>query len=89
MHHSMLIQGLLTNGTFEWINPYKHQNPTIISITVLFTPYQGIFDNVDSTTVITNSNDEEITICPVYYTIGEIIAMLNTMTDDTTFSIST
>ena len=38
IHHSMLIQGLLTNGTFERINPYKYRNPTITSITVLFTP---------------------------------------------------
>ena len=37
MHHSMLIQGLLTNGTFERIDPYKYRNPTITSITVLFT----------------------------------------------------
>ena len=36
MHHSMLIQGLLTNGTFERIDPYKYRNPTIASITVLF-----------------------------------------------------
>ena len=89
MYHSMLIQGLLTNGTFERINPYKHRNPTIISITSLFTPYQGIFNNVDFTNVVTNSNDEDVTICPGYYTIGEIIAILNTMTDNTTFSIST
>ena len=85
----MLIQGLLTNGTFERIDPYKHRNPTIISITSLFTPYQGIFNNVDSTNVVANSNDEDVTICPVYYSIGEIIAILNTMTDDSTFSIST
>ena len=44
---------------------------------------------MDSTNVITNSNDEERTIPPGYYTIGEIIAILNTMTDDTMFSIST
>ena len=85
----MLIQGLLTNGTFERINPYKYQNPTITFITVLFTPYQSMFNNVDSTNVITNSNDEEVTIHPGYYTIGEIIAILNTMTDNTMFSIST
>ena len=87
MHLSMLIQGLLTNGTFERINPYKSRNPTITSITVLFTPYQVIFNNVDFTNVVTNSNDEEITIPPGYYTIGEISAIPNPMTD-TTFSIS-
>ena len=80
MHLSMLIQGLLTNGTFERINPYKYRNQTITSITVLFRPNQVIFNNVDFTNVVTNSNDEDVTICPVYYSIGEIIAMLNLMT---------
>ena len=47
-----------------------------------------MFNNVDSTNVVTNTNDEELTIPPGYYTIGQIIAILNTMTD-TTFSIST
>ena len=39
--------------------------------------------------MVTNSNDEEITIPSGYYTIDEINAIPNTMTDDTTFSIST
>ena len=43
---------------------------------------------MDSTNVVTNSNDKEITIPPVYYSIGEINAIPNPMTD-TTFSIST
>ena len=43
---------------------------------------------MDFTNVVTNSNDEEWTIPPGYNTIGEIIAILNTMTD-TMFSIST
>ena len=47
-----------------------------------------MFNNVDFTKVITISNDEELTIPPGYYTIGQIIAILSTMTD-TTFSIST
>ena len=76
----MLIQGLLTNGTFEWINPCKYRNPTITSITSLFTPNKGIFNNVDFTNVVANSNDKEITIPPVYYSIGEIIAIPNPMT---------
>ena len=88
MHYSMLIQGLPTNDSFEWINPYKYRNPYITSITVLFTSNQIMFNNVDSTNVVTNSNNEELTIPPGYYTIGQIIAILNTMTD-TTFSIST
>ena len=84
----MFIQGSSSNGTFEWINPYKYRNPYITSITVLFRFNQVMFNNVDSTNVVTNSNDEELTIPPGYYTIGQIIVILNTMTD-TTFSIST
>ena len=38
--------------------------------------------------MVTNTNGEEVTIPPGYYTIGEIIAFLNTMTN-ITFSIST
>ena len=47
-----------------------------------------MFHNVDTTNVVTNTHDEEVTIPPGYYTIGEIIAILNTITD-TTFYIST
>ena len=43
---------------------------------------------MDSTNVVTNTNDEEVTIPPGYYSIGEIIVILNTMTDST-LSIST
>ena len=79
----MLIQGSPTNSTVEWINPYKYRNPYITSMNVLFRPNPLMFNNV-----VTNTNGEEVTIPPRYYTIGEIIAMLNTMTDNT-FSIST
>ena len=48
-----------------------------------------MFNNVDSTNVVTNTNNEEVTIPPGYYSIGKIIVILNTMTDDSTFSIST
>ena len=88
MHYSMFIQGLPGNSSFPWINPYKYLNPYITSMTILFTPNQVMFNNVDSTNVVMNLNDEELTILPGYYTIGQIIAILNTMTD-TTFSIST
>ena len=92
MHYSsMLIQGSCTNGSFTWINPYKYKNPTIItSMTVLFRPKeaQAMLNNVDTTNVITNSNDETVTIPAGYYTLSEIIAVLNTMSD-TLFSIST
>ena len=47
-----------------------------------------MFNNVDTTNVITNSNDETVTIPAGYYTLSEIIALLNTMTD-TLFSIFT
>ena len=70
MHYSMLIQSSPTNGTFEWINPYKYRNSTITSITVLFTPNQIMFNNVDTTNVVTNTNDEERMIPPDYYTFG-------------------
>ena len=84
----MLIHGLFTNGTFEWTNPYKYRNPTITSISILFRPNQVMFNNIDSFNVVTNTNDDERTIPIGYYTIGEIIPILNTMTD-TLFSIST
>ena len=87
MHYSLLIQGLPTNYSFEWINSYKYRNPYITSMTILFRPNQVMFNNVDSTNVVTNLNDEELTIPPGYYTIGQIIAILNIMID-TTFSIS-
>ena len=88
MHHSMLIQGSPSNGTFSWVNLYKYRNPYITSMNVLFRPNPVMFNNVDTANVVTNTNGEEPTITPGYYTIGEIISMLNTMTD-TTFSIST
>ena len=70
MHYSMLIQGSPTNGAFTWINPYKYQNPTITSITVRFRPNHFMFNNVDTTNVVTNTNDEERMIPPDYYTFG-------------------
>ena len=84
----MLIQGSSSNGMFEWINPYKYRNPYITSINILLRPNQVMFSNVDTINVVTNSGGEEVTISPVYYTLSEIIAILNTMTN-TSFSIST
>ena len=46
-----------------------------------------MFNNVDTTHVVTNNGGEEVTISPGYYTLSEIIAILNTMTN-TSFSIS-
>ena len=88
MHYSMLIQGSSSNGMFEWINPYKFRNPFITTITILFRPNQVMFNNVDTTNIVTNSGGEEVTISPGYYTLSEIITILNTMTN-TSFSIST
>ena len=88
MHYSILIQDSPINSTFEWINPYKFRNPFITSMTVLFKPNQVMFNNVNSINVVTNINGEEVTISPGYYTLTEIIAILNTMIN-TAFSIST
>ena len=88
MHYSILIQDSPINGTFDSINLYKFRNPFITSMTVLFKPNQVMFNNVDSTNVETNTNGEEVTISPSYYTLSEIITILNTMIN-TTFSIST
>ena len=62
--------------------------PFITSITVMFRPNQVMFNNVDTINVVTNSGDEEVTISPGYYTLSEIIVILNTMAN-TSFSIST
>ena len=47
-----------------------------------------MLNTVDTNNVVMNSNDEEVTIPPGYYTIAEIIAILSILTD-TTFSITT
>ena len=50
-------------------------------MTVLFRPKesQAMFNNVDTTNIVTNSNDETVTIPTGYYTLSEIIALLNNM----------
>ena len=88
MHYSILIQDSPINGSFDSINPYKFRNPFITSITALFKSNQVMFNNVDSINVVTNTNGEEVTISPGYYTLSEIITILNTMIN-TTFLIST
>ena len=47
-----------------------------------------MFNNVYQVNVVTNTNGESVTIDRGYYTLSEIIAILNTMSN-TTFSIST
>ena len=90
VHFSFIMQGSPTNGSFEWINPTKFRNLFITFMTVLFKLNQehAIINNVDTANVARNNNDEEVTILPGFYSIGEIIAILNTMTN-TTFPIST
>ena len=82
----MLIQGSFMNRIFDWINSYKFKNPYIIFIIVLFR-LDRMFNNMDMINVVTNTNNEEQTISPGFYSIAEIIDMLNNMFD-TTFSIS-
>ena len=90
MHYSILIQNSPSNGMFEWINPYKYRNPYITFMNILFRPIQVMFSNVDTTNIVTNSGGEEVTILHGYYTLSEIIAILNTMTNTSfSFSIST
>ena len=59
-------------------------------MSLLFKAIQGaaMFNNVDQVNVVTNTNGESVTIDAGYYTLSEIIAILNTMSN-TTFSIST
>ena len=89
MQYSMIVQGKSTNGTFEWINPYKFRNPFITSMSVLFNPIPGesLFNNVDIMNVVTNSNGEEVTISPGYYSLSQIIVILNTMNNTTFYKL--
>ena len=61
-----------------------------IKLSVLKKPKNGnaLFMNIDNDNMVTNTNGEEVTIDRGYYTLSEIIAILNTMSN-TTFSIST
>ena len=65
MHYSMLIQGSPCNGSFQWINPYKFRNPFITSMTVLFRPNQVIFNNVDTTNMVTNTMTDTTFLIPL------------------------
>ena len=53
----MLIQDSSTNGTFEWINLYEYCNPFITSMTFQFRPNQVMFNNMDTTNLVTSTND--------------------------------
>ena len=67
---------------------YNYQNVDITFGNILFLSNPLMFNNVDTANVVTNTNGEEVTIPLGHYTIGEIIAVFNTMTH-TMFSIST
>ena len=84
MQYSIIVQGKLTNGTFEWMNYYKFRNLFIISMSVLFKPNEGgsMFNNVDI-----NRNEEEVTISPGYYSLSQIIVIPNTMTNTTFYKL--
>ena len=84
MHYSIIVRGESTNGTFEWMNSYKFRNPFITSMNVLFKPNQceAIFN-----IVVTNSNGEEVTISPSYYSLSQIIVILNTMNNTTFYKL--
>ena len=85
----MLIQNSLTNGRFSWINSSSIGIPTSFpGLNCSDKYYQVMLNTVDTNNVVMNSNDEEVTIPPGYYTIAEIIAILSILTD-TTFSITT
>ena len=79
-----LFKGKTTNGSFEWMNCYKFRNPFITSMSVLFksTQCESIFNNVDI-----NRNDEDVTISPGYYSLSQIIVILNTMNNTTFYKL--
>ena len=81
----MPIQGSPKNGPFPGSTCTKYRTSIITPINPVSTN-QVIFNNIDTTNEVTNSNDEEVAIPPGYYSIDEIIPILNTMTD-ITFSI--
>ena len=84
----MLFQYSPSNGTFKSINHVQVLESPQYFHYYQYKPNQVMFNNLDKINVITNSNDEEMTIPHSFYTIGEIIPILNIMTH-TTCSIST
>ena len=87
-HHSILFQYSPSNGTFKSINHVQVLESPHYFHYYQYKPNQVMFNNLDKINVITNSNDEEMTIPHSFYTMGEIIPILNIMTH-TTCSIST
>ena len=87
IHYFMLIQGSPTNGTFEWSSPCCWTWLGWTWTGQWWKWYRGSDTFTGWLHVVTNSNDKERTIPPWYYTLGEIIPILKTMTH-TTCSIS-
>lgn len=83
MHYSIIIQGQPTNGSFTWLQGnYKFKNPYITMMKVLFTPDKtttAAFSNIDTQNIITNGKGEQVVFDQGYYTLAEILAMLNEM----------
>lgn len=93
MHYSIIIQGEAPNGSFTWSQGnYRFKNPYITMMKVLFTP-EGVatgnsaapkgaaaaFTNIDTQNIVTNSKNERVVFDKGYYTLAEILAMLNEM----------
>ena len=88
MHYSIIIQGKPSNGSFTWDNPYRFNNPYITMIKVLLTPNSdSLFSNIDQTNIVSNDKGESVVFEKGYYTLADIIAMLNQM-QYTQYSIS-
>ena len=80
MHYSIIIQGEAPNGSFTWSRGnYRFKNPYITMMKVLFTPNGAAFTNIDTQNIVTNSKNERVVFDKGYYTLAEILAMLNEM----------
>ena len=93
MHYSIIIQGQAPNGSFTWQpgTSYRFKNPYITMMKVLFTPdprTTAAFTNIDTQNIITNGKGEQVVFDQGYYTLAEILAMLNEM-QSCGFSITT
>ena len=84
MHYSIIIQGQAPNGYFTWQQGnYRFKNPYITMMKILFTPDStttAAFTNVDTKNTVTNGKGEKVEFDKGYYTLAEILAMLNEMT---------
>ena len=80
MHYSIIIQGEAPNGSFTWSRGnYRFKNPYITMMKVLFKPDGAAFTNIDTQNIVTNGKNERVVFDKGYYTLAEILAMLNEM----------